>query len=1024
MARIQIFHGPPGTTPHCSIQSTSSHGSLFKFPERCFSDDSEWKPFFTCDSEDVPFNDDGAVWNSLCSFGGCSNNSGLKAGDEYPTVVQGPAFRLRGDDSDVVSNGPKRKRKITTKSKPRKRVFKGAESDSDSELGIRVTAKSEKRSKGGIFVDQLIYLDGPLESYNVPASTNRVAYIMDIRDQPELLTVGPKQLTVDGLLKKECQDPVLGPTGAKAVKTLAKVVILDSDEPILCRRSYLTCSGIYKCTLSATDFLDNCRRWDDTDETHPLVSAPIMEAKASEATSVAALASAFYRGVTSTYCKGKYLDSEIACGGRAIIRKFSQGKMNGKIYFIGCSNWASDDSEIMSKIHRFTKVPANVRESILIKLFKGEVLSDEDDDTEVLAGSCQQIIHPSHLPGDSICPRNHFKNGVHTIAPLEKRKCTAKLTVLIPIDEMDLRVVIIPLADVPHNHPSFPRSKVPVTVKQKYYKCIDSAGIVGTTTLRVDKASSTLAILGGKLPQEFHPSLINNRNRRDMVKDHRGSLFPEGTGLLAIYSEFDRDRARDIKDRYIHAVTTRADDLHVIITINPELATLVLDAIWIMVDTTFAVVHGKTNEWKLVIWLNSIDRRTVIGRVWSNGASRGAFVLVWGGIFDAIETITGKKINFKTFSPQSKLLGVIGDSEGAQAQGLGDVIILRHMNLLTIGKPPAVDVDSILMLIWKTCIVHFNRGVFGLKTYIDELDLTYLLGFPYLCSDEEIQEYYTFCAESSNVKVKAWWTHKLSYPWLLPSLNRELSQMNNRHWDLTPRDTNPIEGSHAQDNQVNSTHRSLLEAILLAKKLDGDTARVIKATMSSGVFENPNNSLEARFKSQSQRQIRSKEKQHQLESLTGRDAKKLRSEVKMSKQKSREDALQILKLQRQIDALTQRGVPRAVTPPSHAVARPSRINAVAGPSRLNSYNVTPSEEYIDVDEYSPPPSFPMRALNLFPGLPPLTPRQEPRSDFDYPGALASEVLDRTLRKIEEEHPMHPVNGDDEVLASDPYPVFR
>jgi hypothetical protein len=97
----------------------------------------------------------------------------------------------------------------------------------------------------------------------------------------------------------------------------------------------------------------------------------------------------------------------------------------------------------------------------------------------------------------------------------------------------------------------------------------------------------------------------------------------------------------------------------------------------------------------------------VIGRVWSNRATREAFVLVWNGIFEAIETITGKALNFKAFSAKSKLLGAIGDSEGAQAQGLGDVIILRRMNSTT-----AWEVDLILMLIWKTCIVHFNRSVF------------------------------------------------------------------------------------------------------------------------------------------------------------------------------------------------------------------------------------------------------------------------------------------------------------------------
>jgi hypothetical protein len=38
--------------------------------------------------------------------------------------------------------------------------------------------------------------------------------------------------------------------------------------------------------------------------------------------------------------------------------------------------------------------------------------------------------------------------------------------------------------------------------------------------------------------------------------------------------------------------------------------------------------------------------------------------------------------------------------------------------------------------------------------------------------------------------------------------------MSPKFWDLTPSDTNLIEGSHAHDNQVNKTNATLLEAIL------------------------------------------------------------------------------------------------------------------------------------------------------------------------------------------------------------------
>jgi hypothetical protein len=102
----------------------------------------------------------------------------------------------------------------------------------------------------------------------------------------------------------------------------------------------------------------------------------------------------------------------------------------------------------------------------------------------------------------------------------------------------------------------------------------------------------------------------------------------------------------------------------------------------------------------------------VIGRVWSNRATRDAFFRVWSGIFDAIHTITGFTMNFKVFSKNCSLLGAIGDSEGAQAQGLGDFIILRRLNTPTVNGSSTVDVDGILKVIWKTCLVHFKRSVF------------------------------------------------------------------------------------------------------------------------------------------------------------------------------------------------------------------------------------------------------------------------------------------------------------------------
>ncbi|KAJ7775243.1 hypothetical protein B0H14DRAFT_2631853 [Mycena olivaceomarginata] len=242
---------------------------------------------------------------TILSMIGGRNVESLSLDNQVTVLSFGPVSRLRGGDGDydssseADSDAPKRKRKANKPSQPRKRSStsgkgkaRATDDDSDPENGIRVTAKSEKRRTGGI--------------------------------PPDLLGVGRKLLTVDGYIKKECQDSLAGPTGSTAERSLARVVILDIGKVLLCRRSTLKCGGCYTCVLAADDFLDNCERWDNTEEQNSPISTHIMAAKASESTSVAAVASAFYRSVVGAYCTGMYLDSDTPCGGQAILRKFRE----------------------------------------------------------------------------------------------------------------------------------------------------------------------------------------------------------------------------------------------------------------------------------------------------------------------------------------------------------------------------------------------------------------------------------------------------------------------------------------------------------------------------------------------------------------------------------------------------------------------------------------------------------------------------------------------------------------------------
>ncbi|KAJ7749092.1 hypothetical protein DFH07DRAFT_775559 [Mycena maculata] len=174
--------------------------------------------------------------------------------------------------------------------------------------------------------------------------------------------------------------------------------------------------------------------------------------------------------------------------------------------------------------------------------------------------------------------------------------------------------------------------------------------------------------------------------------------------------------------------------------------------------------------------------------------------------------ITGKALNFKLFSKKSRLLGPLEDSKGAQAHALGDVIILCHLNLPEVDVMATVDAYSLHFILslshfeYTNMMPIFDSGVLALESHLDDYNLVqYLLSFPYLDSDAEITEYYMTCSASLNPKLTA-----------SNSLSHHFSVKDEQFfWDLTPRDTSPIEGWHAQDNQVNNTNRSLIEAIFL-----------------------------------------------------------------------------------------------------------------------------------------------------------------------------------------------------------------
>lgn len=86
---------------------------------------------------------------------------------------------------------------------------------------------------------------------------------------------------------------------------------------------------------------------------------------------------------------------------------------------------------------------------------------------------------------------SHVKNGRAVIGLMEAHiKCSARLSVFVPLDAHDRRAIVIPGTE-PHNHPIHLQAKVPYAARKKYQDCVEASGVIGMTPLRIDRGAVT-----------------------------------------------------------------------------------------------------------------------------------------------------------------------------------------------------------------------------------------------------------------------------------------------------------------------------------------------------------------------------------------------------------------------------------------------------------------------------------------------------------------------------------------------------
>ncbi|KAG6848485.1 hypothetical protein H0H93_016592 [Arthromyces matolae] len=676
-------------------------------------------------------------------------------------------------------------------------------------------------------VDAIVELNKIPDRWPAADPNTTTAYIISFDEQsgpaPGDTTITNKPKGLDALLKSEDQDSWGQGTNGSTTQE-SKLVCLNN---LPARRSVHVCNGALRCEHFDQELLAGYARVDGEDMSKMQeIFLRGQGQNETDAGSILGVSASFHHMVQAMKCKNSQ------CVGMAILKPLSNPPSpDGKKYFVGCSKW-----ERGSKFdHLYAPIPAGVDEDILFQLMNGQPV--ESLDLQLFEAGCSTLLHPRHGK-QKHCKHVHFRNGIFCLGTMEKFHCPVKKIVYTSKDPKVQKVVVI--FEGRHTHPPWPKEKASLDAKRDVAKCLDFLGALGATSMRLDNAPSTFAILGASLSSK-HPALRNKKVMSEIVRKQKLEVSPAGSDWRGITDQFEKDQQLSENKRYLwHILMT--GKLKLVVTMNPALARLVHSAQFLQCDYTFKRVHGEFDELEFVIWHRATTERVTIARLYCNSSTREAFGHLFEGFFTAVHKATGHPIKFKIFDPKGNLLTIIFDMEASQVQGFADALVRLRFNDSQVSKIEETDPEILIQYILKLCVVHFTRGTDKLVQSLGQDVVNYLNKFPALETAEDILAFHEFCKSHPSPSLKNWYTHKITYKWLLPGFNRSLSRVPKDFWDKSPNNTNLVETAHAHTNRNTQTNLKPLEAIETARKFDEGVAESILTASQECILRNNHNS--------------------------------------------------------------------------------------------------------------------------------------------------------------------------------------
>ncbi|CAB4426177.1 unnamed protein product [Rhizophagus irregularis] len=351
-----------------------------------------------------------------------------------------------------------------------------------------------------------------------------------------------------------------------------------------------------------------------------------------------------------------------------------------------------------------------------------------------------------------------------------------------------------------HNHPPPPPERTPVGIRDELQTMIQNiitSDDSVTPRSIIAKNNSINATFDKDTLSEVHALLNNVDKLRTLVAKCYKNMHPYGQGNLGVMHSVQCKKF-DMHN-YVRRIEQFEDGQTLILCMLDFQAKALQNLKCFQIDLTFKRVQGDINEFKV----NSYDEmhKLILSycRIYTNIFTANAYQRLFTQLFEVIENLSEKPVKF------------------------------YHIN----GTG------------WECILGDLDPGQAKAKKFDNEVHLL-AKSIPTRSSVEEVHECFKKLELYDNKRIIDW-VQYYRQPYVLASLNKYISNMENEIWDRHENNTNIAEAAHAQANREGKQLK-LLTAIMRGRRLDERLFKIAEINDKFGVLYTRRNKSEIKRK--------------------------------------------------------------------------------------------------------------------------------------------------------------------------------